>query len=343
MGDLIGYYVHHQGNGHLARALAIAGHAPAEFTLIGTSLSENMRGVARLQIADDMPEHATTFDAYSQNAASLHYAPLKHQGIRQRVATVARWIETARPALIVCDVSVEIAMLARLMATPVIYIRLNGDRTDAAHIEAFRSAQALLAPFAEALDDADTPLWIREKTRYFAGITAARPMMAPACDVVLVVNGTGGAALDGDLIAQAAAAAPDFKWRVIGPVSPPLTMPTNLAILGWVENADDEVAQAAIVVGAAGDGLVNAVLAACRPFICLPQTRPYDEQFLKARRLRWLGVAVVIDAWPPADLWPGLLRRALALDPAVMARLHDPLGVQKSAAFIIATARQCMM
>ena len=66
-------------------------------------------------------------------------------------------------------------------------------------------------------------------------------------------------------------------WQAIGPVSNPAASPVNLQLLGWVENADDYIAAASIVIGAAGDGVVNSVIAAGKPFICLPQDRPYGE------------------------------------------------------------------
>jgi predicted glycosyltransferase len=79
---------------------------------------------------------------------------------------------------------------------------------------------------------------------------------------------------------------------------------------------------------------VNAVIAAGRPFICLPQARPFDEQFAKARRLQALQAAVVIQAWPNAEDWPGLLARAESLHPEAILNLHDPNGASKAATFL---------
>jgi predicted glycosyltransferase len=109
-------------------------------------------------------------------------------------------------------------------------------------------------------------------------------------------------------------------------VTAPEHLPPNLTIAGWVETAAEEIASAGIVIGQAGDGLVSAVIAAGRPFICLPQPRPFDEQMVKARRLEALGIAIVLETWPPPAAWPGLLRRAQNLDLRASNTLHNPDG-----------------
>ncbi len=330
----IGYYVHHQGQGHLARATAIAQIQPERFVLLGSMLTGQSGAFATLELQCDLPDAATYFDAYATHPGSLHYAPLGNAGLRHRMATLAGWIEQAKPVLMVCDVSVEVAMLARLMATPVVYVRLNGNRNDPAHLEAFRSATALLAPFHRALDDPETPDWVRRKTAYFPGITPLNPSPAPARNVILVVNGGGGEALDGEAIAAAARATPAFRWRGIGAISTPEIPPENLAIRGWVADAASEIANASVILGAAGDGLVSAVIAAARPFLCLPQPRPFDEQISKAARLQALGAAITLPVWPEPGAWPALIDRAMALNPACLAALHDPDGARKACEFL---------
>jgi hypothetical protein len=334
MARQIGYYVHHHGKGHLARALAIARFLPDCITLLGTGLGQGL-DVPCLDLAADFPAGSA-----GAAGASLHYAPLNHAGMRDRVAALAGWIAACNPAAIICDVSVEIAMLARLTGTPFLYVRLHGNRTDAAHTEAFAAAQALIAPFHETLEDPETSVWVRRKTRYFPGITVAQSLALPVANRILVINGQGGPWLDGGAIAAAASATPGYHWQAIGPVSPAPAHPANLQLLGWVENAADYIASASIIVGAAGDGVVNAVIAAGKPFICLAQDRPYGEQRAQASRLESLGAALNASSWPRACEWPALLERALGLDTAVLALLHDPQGARKVAAYIAAFAEQ---
>ncbi|AQR62860.1 glycosyltransferase [Brevundimonas sp. LM2] len=318
---MIGYYVHHHGIGHLTRARAITAGAPERFTLMGTGLAGRTDAVAAMDLADDRPEGERAFngqDGAANRPDALHYAPLGHAGVRRRVADITGWIAQARPALMVVDVSVEVALLARLAATPTVCVRLAGRRTDPAHLEAFRGATAILAPFHPDLEDLDTPDWVRAKTRYAPGLTATAVEAEVDEAVVVVVFGAGGGASDGEALAAAARRTPDLTWRVLGPMSPVAAAPPNLVALGWVEDAAAEIAAAGVVIGSAGNGVIGAVLAADRPFLCLPQDRPFDEQRSTGRGLAAAGAAVLLEAWPDAEAWPDLL--AAARRPAGEAR-----------------------
>lgn len=332
----IGYYVHHHGAGHIKRARALASAADGRIILLGTDV-----GAEGIDLPDDRLGTGQ-FDGLDSAACrpdALHYAPLDHEGIRGRVAAIAKWIEAARPALMVVDVSAEIAMLARLASVPVIYVRLNGDRTDAAHLESFRGASGLLAPFHEALELGTTPQWVKDKTRYFPGITTAlRPSSLDEEGSILVVIGQGGATGDSNVLAEAARATPGRHWRVIGPCTVPRHCPSNLQILGWVKDPDVEIAKAALVIGGAGDGLVTAVLACRRPFICIPQLRPFGEQHATAQRLGELGAAVTLANWPHPETWLSLFEEARNLQAGAPRYLHDPLGVCSAANWIVAVA-----
>jgi predicted glycosyltransferase len=202
------------------------------------------------------------------------------------------------------------------------------------HLDAFRAAAGIIAPFHRDLDAPGVASGVKDKTTYIAGLSRLKGCQMTGRETVLVVGGKGGRPIDGGDLAAAATATPNTIWRAIGPVAPPDTLPPNLTIAGWVEPADEEIAKAGIVIGQAGDGLVSAVIAAKRPFICLPQERPFGEQMIKAERLHALGAAVVLDAWPQASAWPDLLRRAQNLDLRAIDRLHDPSGATRAAAFL---------
>lgn len=336
------YYVHHHGDGHRQRALAIAAGHPRRVVLLGTGLAGRTGDVRAIDLPDDRMIDAQAFDGIDGTASrpdALHYAPLDHEGVRSRMGLIARSIADEQPALFVVDVSVEIAMLARLCATPVAFVRLGGRRDDVAHHEAFRAASLLIAPFARQLDDPSLPPWVRDKTVYCPGIVAT-PAFAgdPIPGRVLVVAGKGGAPFDGNRIAAAAAATPAQSWRVIGPATPPDHCPDNLQFAGWIDDAAAEIAAAQIVVGAAGDGLVNAVIAMAKPFVCLPEPRPFDEQRQKASALHAAGAAITRDRWPGAADWPRVLDDARHLDPQRFAALGDPDGAAKTLARLEAFA-----
>ena len=340
----IGYYVHHHGDGHRQRALAIAAGHPRRFVLLGTKLTGRTGEVRVIDLPDDQMPDAQAFDGIDGTASrpnTLHYAPLDHDGVRARMGLVAQWIANEHPALVVVDVSVEIAMLARLCATPVAFMRLSGRRDDPAHCEAYRAASLLIAPFASRLDDLGLPQWLRDKTVYCPGIvTMPSNSVTPIKGRVLVVAGKGGAAFDGNRIAAAADATPEYNWRVIGPVTNPDQCPGNLEFAGWVEMAEAEIAAAQIVVGAAGDGLVNTVIASGRPFICIPEPRPFDEQAQKARALASAGAAIVYQNWPENDQWPQCLVHAMRLDPKCLETLGDRNGAANTLMLLEAFANR---
>jgi hypothetical protein len=336
---LIGYYVHHQGEGHRQRALSIASCAPQRFVMLGTGLRDRTEGLESIELDDDRTENAGDFASLSPEEC-LHYAPRNHRGLQNRIATLAQWIARYRPALLVVDVSVEVAMLARLAGVRTIYVRLAGNRDDRAHRQAFLSAHKLLAPFHADLDETSTPAWVRNKTFYAPGITQTLSEVQIDETRILVVSGSGGGVWDVDTLRVAAASLPQSSWRVIGQAQPPGTNPANLEFCGWVADADQQIAAAGIVIGHAGDGIVTSVIAANRPFICLPQARPYDEQGAKARRLAAVGAAVVLERLPQPAEWPELIRRAKTLLPCRQARLHTIGGARTACEWLITTADQ---
>jgi hypothetical protein len=122
----IGYYIHHHGHGHRQRAIAI-GQSLDDVMLMGTGLAGRTGNLPFLDLPDDRLDASFAGIDHADRPASLHYAPLDHEGIRQRIRRMAGWIAEARPRLMVVDVSAEVAMLARLASVPTVYVRLSGN------------------------------------------------------------------------------------------------------------------------------------------------------------------------------------------------------------------------
>jgi len=337
----IGWYVHHQGAGHLQRARAVAAALPRPCTIIGTLAGFDTAGLDILDLPDDRPLGGAAFDGRDGEAErpeALHYAPLNHPGLRARMARIADWAARTDPALLVVDVSVEVALFARLLAVPTLVVRLAGTRTDQPHCEAFRSASRLLAPFPEALDGAGVPDWIRAKTIYAGFLGGPAQDTTEASRDIVVVFGQGGAGGTRGDLAAAARSVPDRSWHVLGPVTGTGPIPDNLHLHGWVHDVAAHVARAALLVGGGGDGVVALAAAQAKRFLCLPEERAYGEQTEKATALARLGAAIVHEGWPVASAWPSLIRAGLALDPAVIGALHRPAAVADCAAAIDALA-----
>ncbi len=341
----VGYYVHHQGAGHWQRAVAL-GHALRALgrpcTLIGTFAGIDTAAAPGpvLDLPDD--RLADTFDGRDGAAGrpdAFHYAPLNHPGIRTRMGRIAAWAAENDPALMIVDVSCEVALFARLLSVPSLVVRLSGSRTDTPHLEAFRAASRLLAPFPASLDGGDVPEWVRDKTDFAGFLGAEAAPSQPEDGRIVVVFGRGGEGGAFARLAEAAARVPDREWHVLGPVTGAGTAPKNLHCHGWVGDVRPHLAAAALVIGGAGDGLVTAVAAQGKRFLCLPEARAYGEQEAKAEGLARLGAALVHPGWPEVEAWPSLVARGLALDPARIRALVEPDALARTAASIEALCR----
>jgi hypothetical protein len=305
----IGYYVHHHGRGHASRAVAIAAQLRRPVTFL-TSLESELEGGEVVSLPLD-----TDRAGIDVVPPELHFAPLGSPGLRRRMATIATWIAATAPDLLVVDVSVEVAALARLCGVPVVYVRQSGRRTDPAHELAYGWAGGLLAPSPAWLEPADTAPRVLERTFHSGSITRfdGRPRPerdAPRPNRVLVC-GEGVRSLAPRLASAASA------WEVLD------TTEVDLDLL----------ASCAVVVAPAGANIVaEAAFAGCG-LVCLPQPRPFDEQRHRGRDLARRGAAVVLGGTPEPRYWPWLLegarrRRRRLSDWA------DGLGAERAARYL---------
>lgn len=329
---MIGYYVHHQGEGHRRRALAVARELRVPVTGLGTGdAPEGWPGVWVSLAPDDVPEVKDPAFADVTAGDILHWVPRHHPGLLERHRQIVEWIAAERPALVVVDVSVEVTLLVRLCGIPVVVGAMPGDRTDPVSSLAYDVAEALLAPWPYAAhSDAGWPADWWEKTWHVGGISAlagCQPEPPPAPGViqppapgtgeasspqgsgpdgdpgrtrrVLVVWGSGGDPLSEADLDLARQHTPGWEWTVRGGGFPP------------AEDLAAELAAADVVVCHAGQGSVADVAWARRPAVVLAQPRPFDEQDATVRALDRLGLAATALGWPQARRWPALLQRAL--------------------------------
>ncbi|MCM3439167.1 hypothetical protein M3620_10580, partial [Rothia dentocariosa] len=114
---VIGYYVHHQGSGHAHRALSIARACEVPVTGLSTAPPPSGWPGRWVTLADD----AAPGPLEDQDAGGrLHYVPVGNAGLRSRMSAISTWIEQEQPALMMVDVSVEVAALSRLHGVPVV-------------------------------------------------------------------------------------------------------------------------------------------------------------------------------------------------------------------------------
>ncbi|MCP3767205.1 MULTISPECIES: glycosyltransferase [unclassified Streptomyces] len=304
---MIGYYVHHQGSGHLHRARAVAAHCPLPVT-----------GLSALPCPDDWPGHWVRLPRDDDGAPAafgdvtaggrLHWAPVRHPGFRRRMALIAQWIAAAPPRLVVSDVSVEVALLARLMGTPVAVAAMRGERTDPPHRTAYDMADLLLAPWPAALPEPGWPEHWRAKTVHtgafsrFDGRPHPDPVERPVTPRrVLLLMGSGGTDVSPGEVKAAQAATPGWRWTTLGG-------PDG----AWSADPWPALCAADVVVTHAGQNALAECAAARRPAVVVPQERPFGEQAATGRALTRGRLAVVAPRWPEAEDWPALLEQACA-------------------------------
>lgn len=301
---VVGWYVHHHGRGHLHRLEAVTRRlAEPPHVLSSAPRPPGWRGgwdQLPLDVDDRAPRDPTA-------GGTLHWAPLGVDGLLRRGADVVRWVERARPALVVVDVSVEITLLVRLLGIRVVVVAMQGDRTDRAHRLAYDAAEVLLAPWPEDAAVEGFSRW-EHKLLHTGAISRfdgrSRGVPARAGDAggpatVLLLWGSGGDAVpDADLRA-AREATPGWRWVVRGGATG--------------READDvwpDLLAADVVVVHGGQNAVAEVAAAARPAVVVAQPRPHEEQVHRVRTLREAGLCVALESWPAAQEWPDLLARA---------------------------------
>ncbi len=241
---------------------------------------------------------------------TLHCAPLGWPGIRQAMGRIAGWFASDDPALMICDVSAEIAQLSRICSVPHVKILQHGDRGDQGHQAAYSGAVGLLAPFSAALAQPDwQPFSDRIHYAPGLGIPAITPPpgrrpaglgAGPDRPVALLVSGAGGTGFAQAPMGVAARAFPDWHWMTIGATQPDwhATQGGNLTHRGWVDDPATHVAAADLVISSTGNTTCAQVLAAGRPWIVVPEWRYFDEQRLKAEALARAGVALHLPHLP---------------------------------------------
>lgn len=320
---MIGWYVHHQGRGHLHRARAVTAHLDEDVTVLSTLPREDW-AADWLELPRDDVEGRTD----ASPGGRLHYAPVDNRGHTDRLAAIGAWVSQTRPRLVVVDVSVEVTALVRTLGVPVVVMAMPGDRDDAPHELGHDLARAIVAPWPGELYQ---PGYLRrraDKVTYAGGISrhAGRPLPAPApatataaaspattADMaasasgsrtrrVLLLGGAGGSRLGPADLDAARAATPGWQWTVAGPLGEwhadvlPLLVSTDVAVIAAGQNSVADVA-----------------VAGCRAVV-IAEDRPFDEQRATAGVLAQHGLAVVREAWPTD--WAAVLDEAMALDPA---------------------------
>lgn len=309
------FYIHHHGAGHVMRAISIAGTVqdyPVCF--MGSNLKPYAAMISPqiecIHLPMDVP--VSTDPVLPEGQPDfLHYSPLGIEGIRERAALMSNVFISRFPMVLIVDVSVEVTMLARLCGIPTIVMLQHGLRNDTAHINAYLSAELLIAPYSASMASAENLERFAGKTCYSGGFSRysdvdRNDLAKELPGHVAILLGKGGTSIDASFILFLAAHCEQYIFHVVGDEQGELAK--NIIWHGQVEDPLDVLCNCEVVIGNAGHNTVMEMADLNKRFICIPEERPFEEQQQKAAMLAANGNALVVKA---SDLylqkWPGLL------------------------------------
>lgn len=260
----------------------------------------------------DTANEADVHHIHYNPVETFHYAPLNISGLRERNKIMTDFFAEQYPLLLIVDVSVEITLLARLCGIPTIVVRQHGSRHDPAHLAAYHSASALLAPYPKTMQRQEAK-WLTDKTIYTGGFSrydVKDEYKNPTENLsVAVLTGSGGTSIDLQFICYLARHCSNWNFDVIGLPKPETKdLPENIIFHGHLQDPLELLISASVVIGNAGHNTVMEMAALNKRFIAIPEDRPFDEQIQKAEILQELGLAIVIEpqAFYKTD-WQSLL------------------------------------
>jgi len=325
---VIGYYAHHRGAGHVHRALTMAAQLHEPVTVL--SSSPPPPGYTGRWVLLPLDHGDGDSEPGSDAAAngSLHWAPLRSRGLTQRMATISAWIAAAAPSAFVVDVSVEVALLARLHGVPVVTMAQPGDRADAPHTLGYRASSAIIAAWPPSVDPLQVEADVASRVERVGAISRIRTQGTAAARIpntVAVLGGFGdrGVSRLATLVADARAALPGTIWTTLRGAS------------------ETEVARAlrtnALVIAHCGQNALAEIAASRIPAIIVAEDRPHDEQRAMAAALAGSGAPVTVLDRAPHD-WARVVAATTALDGGAWAEWVDGRAAERAAAIVARVA-----
>lgn len=350
----IGFFIHHQGTGHAKRCLAIiAKLTHCQVTIFSASRDHftDLPPEIRFILLPDMiaAPARVHHPAAQETPQTLHCVPLGVSEVRQTFGEIAAWAVKEDPHLLFIDVSAELAIFSRILSVPAVKVRMHGDRNDPGHRAAYESCVGMLAPYHPGIEDPDYPSQFQAKTFYSGGLCTTEELplsrqkaraklnLPPDREIILAINGAGGKGTSYASLTLGARARPQTLWLTVGQTyhEGHETDFPNLTNLGWVENGQDYIAAADLIIASGGDNTVTEIARMGRPFICIPEWRYFNEQLRKAEVFRFFGAAIYAEQWPGTlEEWHELIDQANTLDLSAQRKLFDQHAASKCAQYL---------
>lgn len=323
----VSYYAHHFGTGHLRHAQKVATSELFDLQVTSTGPRNAKLLNGPLEYVELTPDVSPAGpEPLLPSGSFLHYAPTGDL-IQQRFAQMNRAWKLFRPDVVMVDVSVEVALFARLSGYRVAFRRMPGDRNDQPHQMAYSLADSIFGYFPVGLDDPGHLSRYAHKSHY---LSVAEPKALPASvnpeDFVpprrhrVVVQTSLASAIPLNYVARAAAASSEWDWDVVGSVEAGGTpLPANLQLHGVLSDPTPIMRAATVVISSTGHNAVVAAASCHRPVLLVPEERPYAEQLAFAVALRDRVGVEMVENWSSAVDWPRTLKRAALSDPRALA------------------------
>lgn len=337
MADIsVGYYVHHHGTGHMRRALQVIPFIPYPVVLF--SSAEQPAHVppncTYVQLEDD------SVPGYVQAPDSLFMYTPQSPRVRGRFQAISNAIEAHNITSMYVDVSMEVALFCKLLGLRVGHNVMQGIRDDAAHDHLYTMLDYYISDSTTLLDSTSRRHTV-VRPHFIGGIARygkRQPRALGPVQSVTITYSPASQQLDVTNIAASAAAFPDIDWHLIGPVQAGPELP-NVICHGVVDDPLDIYTQADIVVGAGGHNTIMEMASLGKRFVCIPETRPYDEQVTAAKALAAHNMALHYDAWPTITQWQQVFQTLPSLNIDDFQSIVNDKAAQCAAAIIAEHAR----
>lgn len=293
----IGYYVNNHGTGHTNRLFCFV----QELETIGYKyelyvFAENTDKIFDLGLpnsngnAIEVIKLPTPNWKLDKESTIYHCLPINYKEYFGAIVEVCikESIQT-----FVSDLSVEVGHAVRLHVDKLVYVLLHGDRVDSPHTIMFEEADLLLVPFTSEFED----YYLRNfkerynlkysggflKFQYQDSIQSYPAEYLQNKKNVLVILGTGGDSFTEEYLDVED---PSYNIVVLGKEVDKYTSIRFTNPYSYLNHAD-------IVVANAGDSIMHEIAYFDKPYICIPEDRPFHEQQIKAQQLEKYNYALI--------------------------------------------------
>lgn len=335
------FYIHHQGAGHITRAVAIANALSTEhIAFMGSDLAKYRHMIPFHVECIHLPmDTATEENEFfeKREVSFLHYAPMNANGLSKRNNIMTTFFVGNPTCILVVDVSVEVTLLARICGVPTVVIRQHGNRNDLPHRLAYESAEMILAPYPKALSSAGQEGIYAGKTFFSGGFSRFTAQQRKQYDNpsqnIAIFIGQGGSVIDKTFVSYLSKQIPhDYTLHILGNIKMEESALENTIFHGNCATPETILSTCDVIICSAGHNTVMELGDLRKRMICVPAARAFDEQVVKAELLEHLSLAIVV---PEEQIyntdWKVYIDKAKGLSPSRWKEIMNPNALDQIA------------